>query len=140
MAITQAFPNSAKLEFLQGIHQAADVYMIALYSSLATLSKSTTVYSADNEVGDSGDYAAGGQVLDGYTAALYGDTATIDWTTDPTWQGATITAAGALIYNSSRANKAVAVLDFGGVITSTNGEFKVTLPEAAAGTALVRIA
>lgn len=140
MAISQAFTNSAKLEFLQGIHLAADVYKIALFSALATLSKSTTVYNAANEVPESGDYAAGGQVLDGYAAALYGDVATIDWTTDPTWNGATIAAAGALIYNSSRGNKAIAVLDFGGVITSTNGEFKVTLPPAAAGTALIRIA
>lgn len=139
--ITQAFCNSFKSELLAMTpHTAADVYKIALYTSLATLNKSTTAYSSDNEVGASGDYEAGGQVLDGLTVSLDGDTAILDWTTDPTWNGATITARGALIYNSSRANKALAVLDFGGNITSTNGKFEVTLPAPAAATALLRIA
>ncbi len=139
MAITAAICNSAKLEFLQGIHEAGDVYMIALYAPGATLNKTTTVYSATDEVGASGDYVAGGQALVGYQAALYTDTATLDWTTDPQWTGATISAIGALIYNASQGNKAVAVLDFGGTITSTAGVFKVTLPTPAAGTALIRV-
>lgn len=140
MAITQAFCNSFKKELLDMTpHTAADDYKIALYTSSATLSKATTAYSATNEVGDSGTYSAGGQSLSGWTVALDTDTAYIDWSTDPEWTGATISAAGALIYNATRSNKAVAVLDFGGTITSTNGTFKVTLPAPAAATALIRI-
>jgi len=140
MAITACITNSAKQEFLAGIHLAADVYKIALYTPSATLDKNTTAYSVTNEVGNSGTYAAGGAILATYTAALFTDTATIDWTVDPVWTGATIAAAGALIYNSSRSNKAIAVLDFGGTITSTNGTFTVTLPTAGAATAVIRIA
>lgn len=142
MAITAAVCNSFKKELLDGsgTHLAADVYKMALYTSAATLSKSTTAYSATNEVGNSGTYAAGGLALTGFTASLDTDTAILDWSTDPLWTGATITARGALIYNSSKSNKAVAVLDFGSDITSTNGNFLVTLPAAAAATALVRIA
>lgn len=139
MAITQAFCNSFKQEVLQGVHVSTDVYKIALYTSVATLSKATTAYSATNEVSGSG-YTAGGATLSGFTTALDTDTAYIDWTTDPSWPAATITARGALIYNSSRSNKAVAVLDFGSDIVSTNGTFSVTLPAAAAATALIRIA
>jgi len=142
MAITAAVCNSFKKELLDGsgTHLATDVYKIALYASAATLSKSTTAYSATNEVPDSGTYAAGGQALSGFTCSLDTDTAILDWSTDPLWTSATITARGALIYNSSKSNKAVAVLDFGGDITSTNGNFLVTLPAATAAAATVRIA
>lgn len=142
MAITAAVCNSFKKELLDGsgTHLAADTYKIALYTSSATLGKGTTAYSATNEVGNSGTYAAGGAALSGFTCSLDTDTAILDWSTDPQWTGATITARGALIYNSSKSNKAVAVLDFGSDITSTNGTFTVTLPAAAAATATVRIA
>lgn len=140
MAITACITNSAKQEFLAGIHLAADVYKIALYTATATLNKDTTAYAVTNEVGNSGTYTAGGAILATYSAALFTDTATIDWTVDPVWTGATIAAAGALIYNSSRSNKAIAVLDFGGTITSTNGTFTVTLPVAGAATAVIRLA
>ncbi len=141
MAITAAVTNSFKTELLgMTPHTAADTFKIALYTSSATLSKATTAYSATNEVGNSGTYAAGGLTLVGFTVALDTDTAMLDWTTDPQWTGATITARGALIYNSSRSNKSVAVLDFGGDITSTAGTFTITFPAAAAATALVRIA
>jgi hypothetical protein len=142
MAITAAVCNSFKKELLDGsgTHLAADTYKIALYTSSATLSKSTTAYSATNEVGNSGDYVAGGQALSGFAVVLDGDVAIMDWTADPLWTGATITARGALIYNSSKSNKALAVLDFGGDITSTAGNFLVTLPAAAASTAIIRIA
>jgi hypothetical protein len=141
MAITAALCNSFKLELLPtaaGVHLSGDVYKIALYTSTATLNKSTTAYATTNEVTGTG-YTAGGATLTGLTTALDTDTAYIDWTTDPTWPAATITARGGLIYNSSKSNKAVAVLDFGGDITSTNGTFTVTLPAAAAATATVRI-
>jgi hypothetical protein len=138
MAITAAATNSFKQEILQGIHLAADVYKIALYVSAASLSKSTTVYSATNEVVGAG-YVAGGTTLVGFTVTLDTDTAILDWTTDPTWPAATITARGALIYNSTRSNKSVGVLDFLGDITSTNGLFTVTLPAPTAAAGLVRI-
>jgi hypothetical protein len=139
MAITQAMCNSFKTEILSGTHVSTDVYMIALYTSAATLSKATTAYSATNEVSGTG-YVAGGQTLVGFTAALDTDTAFIDWSTDPSWANSTITARGALIYNSTRSNKAVAVIDFGSDITSTNGTFTVQFPLPAAATALIRIA
>ena len=139
MAIVTAVCNSFKKEILEGVHEAADVYKIALYTSAATLNKSTTAYSATNEVAGTG-YSAGGATLSGYTTALDTDTAYIDWTVDPTWAASTITARGALIYNSTQANKAVATYDFGSDITSTAGTFTVTLPAAAAATATVRVA
>jgi hypothetical protein len=140
MAISAAICNSYKVEIFQGIHLAADTYMIALFTSAATLGKSTTVYSSTNEVANGGGYATGGIALVGFTAALDTDTAYVDFSTDPSWANATITARGALIYNASRSNKAVAVLDFGADKTSTNGTFLVTLPAPAAATALIRIA
>lgn len=141
MAITAAICNSFKQELLAMTpHTAADTYKIALYVSAATLSKATTAYSATNEVANSGTYAAGGITLVGFTVTLDTDTAILDWTTDPTALTATITARGGLIYNSSRSNKAVAVLDFGSDITSTGATFTVTFPAATAAAGLVRIA
>lgn len=138
MAITQALCNSYKQEVLGGTHLAADTYKIALFTSAATLDKTTTAYSATNEISGTG-YSAGGLTMSGFTTGLSGDTAYIDFTTDPQWTVASLTARGALIYNSSRSNKAVAVLDFGADYTSTNGNFTITLP-AAGATAIVRIA
>lgn len=140
MAITTAICNSFKKEILEGVHEASDTYKMALYTSAATLNKSTTAYSSTNEVANGNGYTTGGVTLSGYTTALDTDTAYIDWTTDPSWAAASITARGCLIYNASQSNKAVAVYDFGADITSTNGTFTVTLPAAAAATALVRVA
>lgn len=139
MAITAAICNSFKQDVLNGVHQPGDAYKIALYVSAAALSKATTAYSATNEAAGTG-YTAGGQALAGFTVGIDVDTAYLDWTTDPVWTPATLTARGALIYNSSRSNKAVAVLDFTVDIVSTNGQFLVTLPAAAAATAVIRIA
>lgn len=140
MTITAAFCNSFKTELLAMTpHTAADVYKIALFTSTAALSKATTAYAATNEASGTG-YTAGGQILVGFSVTLDTDTAILDWTTDPSWPTSTITARGALIYNSSRTNKAVAVLDFGADITSTAGTFSVALPAPAAATGLVRIA
>lgn len=138
MPITTAICNSYKQEVLQGIHASGDVYKIALFTSAATLDKTTTTYSTTNEASGTG-YTAGGANLSGFTTALSGDTAYIDWTTDPSWASATITARGAMIYNSSKANRAVAVYDFGSDVTSTNGTYTVSLP-APGATAVVRIA
>ena len=139
MAITAAICNSFKQEILQGVHEAADTYKIALYPSTATLSKATTVYSSTGEVANGNGYTTGGATLAGFSVTLDGDTAILDWTTDPSWAAATITARGALIYNATQGDKAVAVLDFGSDIASTAGTFTVTLPAPAAATGLIRI-
>lgn len=138
MAITAALCNSYKQEILSGTHLSSDTYNIAVYTSSATLSKSTTAYSATNEITGT-NYVAGGVALSGFTTGLSGDTAYIDFTVDPSWSSTTQTGRGALIYNTSRSNKAVAVLDFGADITSTNSTFLITLP-AAGLTAVIRIA
>jgi len=139
MAITAAICNSYKQELLSGLHAPADVYKIALFTSLATLNKNTTAYSATNEATGLG-YTAGGNVLTGFTTSLSVDTAVLDFTTDPTWPTSTLTARGALIYNSSKGNAAVGVLDFGSDITSTADLFTVQMPVADAANGLIRIA
>ncbi len=138
MAILQAIATSFKAEILQGIHDSADTYKIALYTSAATLVATTTAYSATDEVSGTG-YTAGGQVLSGFNVTTSGITAILDFTTDPSWENATITARGALIYNSSKSNKAVYVLDFDSDITSTNGTFAITLPTPDAANGLIRL-
>lgn len=137
MAITQAIATSFKAEILQGIHDSADTYKIALYTSAATLGASTTAYSATNEVVGTG-YTAGGTTLTGYSVTTSGTTAILDFA-DASWPSATITARGALIYNSSKANKAVYVLDFGSDISSTNGTFAITMPTPDAANGLIRL-
>jgi hypothetical protein len=138
MTITAAFTNQAKLDALIALCPPANAYKIALYTSAAALSKATTVYSTTGEVVGTG-YTAGGQVLTGLTQALDVDTAIMDFT-DPSWPSATFTAAGATIYDSTNGNKVRAVLSFGGDIVSTGGTFLVTLPAAAAATAVIKIA
>jgi hypothetical protein len=132
--------TSFKSEALQGVHDfTTDTFKIALYTSSATLSAATTAYSATNEVSGTG-YTAGGETLTvtGGSVSTSGTTAYVDFS-DVTWSTATITARGALIYNSSQANKAVAVLDFGSDKTSTAGDFVVTMPTADASNAIIRI-
>lgn len=139
MAITQSIPTSFKSEVLQGVHLSADTYKIALFTSTATLDATTTVYSTTNEVVGAG-YTAGGLTLSGYSVTTSGTTAILDWTTDPSWASATITARGALIYNSTKSNKAVYVIDFGADKTSTSGTFTVTLPTPDSTSGLIRLA
>lgn len=138
MAITAAFPNAAKLEALQRLCPSGNAYKMALYASTATISKATTTYSATGEVSGAG-YTAGGAALTGYAASLDGDTAILDFA-DPSWANSTITARGAVIYDTTDGNKVRAVLDFGADIISTNGTFTVQLPAPAAATAVIRIA
>ena len=137
MAILQAIATSFKAEILQGIHDSADTYKIALYTSAATLGATTTAYSATNEVSGTG-YTAGGQVLSGFSVTTSGTTAILDFTTDPSWENATITARGALIYNASKANKAVMVLDFGSDKSNSEGTFTIRLPLPDATNGLIR--
>lgn len=138
MSIVQNITTSYKAEILQGIHDAADTYKIALYTNAATLGAATTAYTTANEVIGIG-YTAGGVTLSGFNVTTSGTTAILDFTTDPFWENATITARGALIYNSSKSNKAVYVLDFGSDITSTNGTFAITLPAPDAANGLIRL-
>jgi hypothetical protein len=140
MPITQAMCNSFKTELLGGTHDLdTDTIKIALYTSSATLSASTTAYSTTNEVTASTGYTAGGNTLSGAAITLSGSTAIVDFT-DTTWSSSTITARGALIYNSSKSNRAIAVLDFGSDKSSTNGDFTIVFPTADASNAIIRIA
>lgn len=139
MAISQAMCSSFKQQILLGEHDLdTDVLKIALYTSLATLSAATTAYTTSDEVVGTG-YTAGGNTLTGATVSLTGTTAFVDFA-DTSWTTATITARGALIYNSSKSNKAIAVLDFGSDKTSTAGTFTIQFPANDATNAIVRIA
>ncbi len=138
MAITAAVCDSYTQELFSGTHTNTDTYKIALYTSTATLSAATTVYAATNEVSGTG-YTAGGVALSGFATSIDTGVSILDFTTDPSWTTATITARGALIYNSSKTNKAVAVLDFGSDISSTAGTFTVQFPAATAAAGLIRI-
>ena len=137
MAITQAMCTSFKSEILHEGHQlATDTIKIALYTSSASLGATTTAYSTSNEVSGTG-YTAGGVTLTSAAVSTTGTTAHFD-ADDPTWTSASFTARGALIYNSSNSNKAIAVLNFGGDFTVSGGTFKIVFP-AAGSTAIIRI-
>lgn len=150
MAITQAMTTSFKVEILDGIHAfgptvvraatTADTFKIALYTSSATLDASTTAYTTSNEVPSTGNYSAGGNTLT--VSQVPTSTSTTAWLdfADTTWSNATITANGALIYNSTQGDKAVAVLAFGGDKTSTAGDFTIIFPTADSSNAIIRIA
>jgi hypothetical protein len=140
MAITQAMCTSFKVDLLEGDQDFdVDTFKIALYTSSATLDASTTAYSATNEVSGTGYIAGGNTLTVSTTPTSSGTTAYISFS-NTTWSTATITARGALIYNSSKANAAVAVLDFGSDKTSTAGDFTIQFPTADASNAIIRIA
>jgi|TARA_R110002072_G_scaffold2094_7_gene17666 hypothetical protein len=141
--------TSFKKELLYGAHDfdasSGDTFKIALYTNSATLNASTTAYANTNEVSGT-NYTAGGQALNPVDPTSSGTTALLDFA-DETWANATITARGALIYNTtpnttsiSLTNPAVIVLDFGGDKTSTAGNFTVVFPTADASNAIIRIA
>lgn len=138
MAATAAVCDSYTQELLSGTHTNTDTYKIALYTAAtASLSAATTVYSATGEVVGTG-YTAGGLALTGFTTSIDTGVVILDFTTDPSWTSATITADSALIYNSSKTNKAVAVLTFTSA-SSTNGTWTLTFPAATAAAGLIRI-
>lgn len=137
--ITQCFVTSAKAEVLGAIHDFdTDIFKMALYTSAATLDATTTVYSATNEVTGTG-YSAGGATLSGGTIATSGTGAYVTFNS-PVWPAATITARAALIYNSSKSNRAVCVLDFGADKVTAGTNFSVILPVATLATALIQVA
>ncbi len=151
MAITQAMCTSFKTELLTGTHNftnsSGNTFKLALYaigsggksSTTATLGATTTAFTTTGEVASSGSYATGGGSLTNVTPTASGTTAFTDFA-DVSFTTATITARGALIYNSSQSNKAVAALDFGANKTSTSGTFTIQFPTANASSAIIRIA
>ena len=146
MAITQAMCTSFKTQLLEGQHDftnGADTFKLALFTSSATLGATTTDYSTTNEASGTG-YTAGGGTLVNVTPTSSGTTAFTDFN-DLTFSSATITARGAMIYNTqtgggSGTTDAVAILDFGSDKTSTNGDFTIQFPTADASNAIIRIA
>ena len=143
MAITQAVCNTFKSEILGDVHDfdsgSGQVFKLALYSSAATLNATTTVYSSSNEVGNTGQYSAGGGVLASQQVSLDGSVAIVDFA-DLSFTGVTLTARGALIYNTSASNKSVCVLDFGSDKTATSGTFTIQFPAFTSAAAILRIA
>jgi len=142
--ITTAMCNSFKQELLGGVHDLdTHTLKIALIkpSPTSSFSKATTNYSdltANSDEATGTNYSAGGQVLDSPVISLSGDTALVDFA-DEVFSNLTITAAGALLYNSSVSNKAIAVFNFGSTVTATNGDFTVVFPTADASNAVIRI-
>ena len=151
MAIAQAMCTSFKKELLEGVHNfknsGGDTFKLALFaegsggksSTTATLGATTTALVTTGEVASSGTYATGGGTLTRVDPSSSGTTALTDFA-DLSFTTATITAMGALIYNSSDSNKAVAVLDFTSNKTSTSGTFTIQFPTADASNAIIRIA
>ena len=141
MAIAQAVANSFKKEILEGIHDlesGGDVFKLALYDSSANLSAATTSFTTGGEVGNTGQYTSGGGTLTGQTTSLDTGVAIVDFA-ELSFTGVTLTARGALIYNTSESDKAVAVLDFGGDKTATAGTFTIQFPTFNSTNAILRI-
>jgi hypothetical protein len=147
MTIAQTATTSFKVELPQGIHNfgptSPDTFKIALYTAAATLDATTTVYGTSGEVVGAG-YTAGGNTLTiSVTPVAANNLAgmpTSYWSfANTTWSGATFTARGALIYNSTNGNRSVAVLDFGSDKTVSNTTFQIVFPTPDANSAIVRI-
>ena len=142
MAITQAVANSFKGQLLQGQHNftltTGNVFKLALYTSAATLDSSTTIYTSTNEVANTGQYVTGGGVLTNVSPVVSSGVAFIDFA-DISFTGVTLTARGALIYNTSNTNAAVCVLDFGADKTATSGTFTIQFPADTFTSAILRI-
>ena len=150
MAITQAMATTFKKELLFGAHDfdtsTGDTIKLALFTSSASLDATTTAFSASNEVAASGGYTSGGNTLNSVDPTTSSTTAFLDFD-DSTWSSSTITARGAMIYNTtpnttsiSLTNPAVVILDFGADKSSSSGDFTVQFPAADASNAIIRIA
>ena len=142
MAITQTLTDTFLQDCLDGGHNlgnGGNTLKIALYTSSASLGATTSAYTTSNEVSGTG-YTAGGATLSSQAVA-YDATNQVAFfdAADPAFTTATITARGALIYNNSKSNASIAVLDFGSDFTSTAGTFTIQLPSAAHNTAIIRI-
>ena len=141
MAITQAICTVFKQDLMSpGGNLAAQTLKCALYTNAAALAANTTAYTTVAEISNSGtNYTTGGNTLTNVAISVDGTTAIFD-ADNVTFPNATISAQAALLYNNSSANAAIAVLDFGGVKTSTNGTFELQFPTANASAGLIRIA
>ena len=139
MAIQQGLTNSFKQEMLQaGQNLVTDTLRMALYTAFSDIGPLTTVYTTTNEVTGTG-YTAGGVVITGATLSTDTQTGTVYVNfNNVSWPGASFTARGALIYNVTRSNKSVAVLDFGSDKTFSSTSNTVTMPANTATTALIR--
>ena len=142
MAITQTLTDTFKQDCLDGaqnLGSGGNTLKIAVYTSSASLGATTTAYATTNEVSGTG-YTAGGVTLSSQAVA-YDSSNNVAYfdAADPSWSSATITARGALIYNNTKSNASIAVLDFGSDFSSSNGTFQVQFPSAAHNTALIRI-
>jgi hypothetical protein len=156
MAITQAMCTSFKQELLQGVHNftsgsgggtttstgSGNAFKIALFTSSASLGAGTTAYSTSNEASGTG-YDAGGKALTNVTPTTSSTTALTDFA-DVTWGSSSVTARGAMIYNSSTtagsANRAILILNFGADKASSSGDFTISFPTADSSSAIIRIA
>ena len=145
MAITtNAICNSFKKELLEGTHNfkasGGNSFKLSLYTSDATLGKSTTSFTSDNQVSNTGQYASGGSALTNGGTSISSDTTLVDFA-DLSFTGVTLTARGALIYNDTASgDPAVCVLNFGGDKTATSGTFTVQFPAFSSSAAIIRIA
>jgi hypothetical protein len=143
MAITQAVCNTFKSELLGAVHDfdsgSGQAFKLALYTSAANLSADTTAYTASGEVANSGQYTATGGILQSQQVSLDGSVGIVDFA-DLSFTGVTLTARGALIYNTSASDKAVCVLDFGSDKTATSGTFTIVFPAFTSAAAILRIA
>ena len=141
MAIDQAVCNSFKKELLDGVHDfdsGGDAFKLALYKSTATINAATTSYTTGNEVSPSGQYAAGGSQLQSQQTSVASGVAIVNFA-NLSFTGVTLTARGALIYNSTDGKKAVCALDFGGDKTATAGTFTIQFPAFTTSAAILRI-
>jgi len=141
MAIIQAICTVFKQDLMSpGGNLAAQSLKCALYTNAASLAANTTAYITGNEVSATGtNYTTGGNTLANVAISVDGTTAIFD-ADNVTFPNATISAQAALLYNANNSNSAIAVLDFGGVKTSTNGTFELQFPTANASAGLIRIA
>ena len=139
MTIYQGLTTSFKVDILEGKQNiASDTLKMALYTAYATLNQDTTAYTSDNEISGTG-YTAGGQALSNVTIQSDSNTVFVSFS-DVTWNPAQFTTRGALIYNATKSNASIAVLDFGSdKIQTGNNTFTVTLPPDTASSALIRI-
>jgi len=142
MAIQQAIANSFKKQLLEGDHDfrqsGGDKFKLSLYTAGATLTSATTSYTTSNEVSPSGQYSAGGGALVNAGTSITAGVARADFD-NLSFTGVTLTARGALIYNTSLTNAAVAVLDFGSDKTATSGTFTIQFPAPTSTAAILRI-
>lgn len=138
MSITQGACNSFKSELLQSIHDFdVDTFKLALYTSSASLDATTTAYTTTGEASGTG-YTAGGETLTGGVVTLNSGKGIVDFD-NAQWTTSTFTARGGLIYNSSKSNRSVAVIDFGGNQSPSAGTLDVIFPDASASSAIIRI-